>query len=118
MFSFLPPPPPSGAPPCFPGNRAPRTPPCCPRTPEVGRRTQDSGKRSFSSLRRRRRRVVGAPLRVWPGFAPAGRQAGIRGQVHMEIQPVHSEGDQPWDFFGGNDAEAEIPVLWPPRANS
>ena len=27
---------------------------------------------------------------------------------------VHSEGDQPWDFFGGNDAEAEIPVLWPP----
>ena len=25
-----------------------------------------------------------------------------------EIQPVHSKGDQPWDFFGGNDAEAEI----------
>ena len=24
-----------------------------------------------------------------------------------EIQPVHSEGDQPWDFFGRNDAEAE-----------
>ena len=33
-----------------------------------------------------------------------------------EIQPVHSEGDQPWDFFGGNDAEAETPVLWPPHA--
>ena len=32
-----------------------------------------------------------------------------------EIQPVHSEGDQPWDFFGGNDAKAETPVLWPPR---
>ena len=31
-----------------------------------------------------------------------------------EIQPVHSEGDLPWDFFGGNDAEAETPVLWPP----
>ena len=28
-----------------------------------------------------------------------------------EMQPVHSEGDQPWDFFGGNDAEAETPVL-------
>ena len=26
-----------------------------------------------------------------------------------EIQPVHSEGDQPWDFFEGNDAEAETP---------
>jgi len=35
-----------------------------------------------------------------------------------EIQPVHSEGDQPWDFFGGNDAEAETPVLWPPHAKS
>ena len=35
-----------------------------------------------------------------------------------EIQPVHSEGDQPWDFFGRTDAEAETPVLWPPRAKS
>ena len=35
-----------------------------------------------------------------------------------EIQPVHSEGDQPWDFFGRNDAKAEIPVLWPPHAES
>ena len=26
-----------------------------------------------------------------------------------EIQPVHSEGDQPWDFLGRNDAEAETP---------
>ena len=28
-----------------------------------------------------------------------------------EIQPVHSEGDQPWDFFGKNDAKAETPVF-------
>jgi len=35
-----------------------------------------------------------------------------------EIQPVHSEGDQPWDFFGRNDAKAETPVLWPPHAKS
>ena len=34
-----------------------------------------------------------------------------------EIQPVHSE-DQPWDFFGRNDAEAEALVLWPPHAKS
>ena len=34
-----------------------------------------------------------------------------------EIQPVHSE-DQPWDFFGRNDAEAETPVLCPPHAKS
>ena len=34
------------------------------------------------------------------------------------IQPVHSEGDQPWDFFGRTDAKAETPVLWPPHAKS
>ena len=35
-----------------------------------------------------------------------------------EVQPVHSEGDQPWDFFGRNDGKAETPILWPPHANS
>ena len=35
-----------------------------------------------------------------------------------EIQPVHSEGDQPWDFFGRNDTKAETPILWPPHAKS
>ena len=34
------------------------------------------------------------------------------------IQPVHSKGDQPWVFFGRNDAKAETPVLWPPHAKS
>ena len=35
-----------------------------------------------------------------------------------EIQPVHSERDQSWDFFGRNDAKAETPVLWPPHVKS
>ena len=35
-----------------------------------------------------------------------------------EIQPVHPKGDQPWDFFGRNDAKAETPILWPPHAKS
>ena len=35
-----------------------------------------------------------------------------------EIQPVHSERDQPWDFFGRNDAKAETAVLWPPHGKS
>ena len=35
-----------------------------------------------------------------------------------EIQSVHAEGDQPWDFFGRNDAKAETPGLWPPHAKS
>ena len=35
-----------------------------------------------------------------------------------DIQPVHSEGDQPWVFFGRNDAKAETPILWPPHVKS
>ena len=31
-----------------------------------------------------------------------------------EIQPVHSEGDQPWVFIGRTDVEAETPILWLP----
>ena len=35
-----------------------------------------------------------------------------------EIQPVHSKGDQPWDFFRRTDSKAETPVLWPPHEKS
>ena len=35
-----------------------------------------------------------------------------------EIQPVHPKGDQSWVFIGRTDAEAETPVLWPPRVKS
>ena len=35
-----------------------------------------------------------------------------------KIQQVHSEGDQPWDFFGRNDAKAETPVLWSPHVKN
>ena len=35
-----------------------------------------------------------------------------------EIQPVHPKGDQSWVFIGRNDAEAEIPILWPPHVKS
>ena len=37
---------------------------------------------------------------------------------NARLEEAHSEGYQPWDFFGGNDAEAETPVLWPPHAKS
>ena len=33
--------------------------------------------------------------------------------LHWSITP-----DQPWDFFGRNDAKAETPVLWPPHEKS
>ena len=35
-----------------------------------------------------------------------------------EIKPVHPQGDQPWIFIGGTDAEAEAPILWPPDVKS
>ena len=37
---------------------------------------------------------------------------------YMELQPVHSKGDQSWVFFGRTDAEAETPILWPPHAKT
>ena len=37
---------------------------------------------------------------------------------YKEIQPVHSEGDQPWVFIGRTDVEAETPILWPPDVKS
>ena len=33
-----------------------------------------------------------------------------------EIQPVNAKGNQSWIFNGRTDAEAEIPILWPPDA--
>ena len=38
--------------------------------------------------------------------------------LDYKIQPIHSKGDQPWVFFGRNDAKAETPVLWPRHAKS
>ena len=35
-----------------------------------------------------------------------------------EIQPVHSEGDQPWGFFGRNDAKVETPIFLPLHVKS
>ena len=39
-----------------------------------------------------------------------------------EIQPVNPKWNQPWILIGRTDAEAEVPILWPPilwrRANS
>ena len=30
-----------------------------------------------------------------------------------EIQPVHSKGDQPWDFFGRNDVKLKLQYFGP-----
>ena len=35
-----------------------------------------------------------------------------------EIQPVYPKENQSWIFIGRTDAEAEIPILWPPDAKN
>ena len=35
-----------------------------------------------------------------------------------EIKPAKPKGNQPWIFTGKTDAEAEVPILWPPDAKS
>ena len=35
-----------------------------------------------------------------------------------EIKPVNPEGNQSWIFIGRTDAEAEVPLLWPPDVKS
>ena len=35
-----------------------------------------------------------------------------------KIKSVNPEGNQPWIFTGQTDAEAEIPILWPPDVKS
>ena len=35
-----------------------------------------------------------------------------------EIQPVHPKGNQSLGFIERTDAEAEVPILWPPDAKN
>ena len=53
-----------------------------------------------------------------------GRKSGSsesttnRPHVVCKIKPVNLQGNQPWIFIGRIDAEAEVPILWPPDMNS
>ena len=69
------------------------------------------GCESWTVKKAERRRIDASELWCW-------RRLLRVPWTSKEIQPVHSEGDQPWDFFGRNDAKAETPVLWPPDAKS
>ena len=69
------------------------------------------GCESWTVKKAERRRIDAFELWYWRRL--------LRGPLDCkEIQPVHSKGDQPWDFFGRNDAKAETPVLWPSHAKS
>ena len=68
------------------------------------------GCESWTVKKAERRRIDAFELWCWRRL--------LRVPWTASIQPVHSEGDQPWDFFRRNDAKAETPVLWPPHAKS
>ena len=44
---------------------------------------------------------------------PLGKKKKKSPLGSMEIQPVHSTGNQSWIFIGTTDAEAETAILWP-----
>ena len=70
------------------------------------------GCESWTVKKAERRRIDAFELLCW-------RRKTLESPLDFkDIQLVHSEGDQPWDFFGRNDAKAETPVLWPPHAKS
>ena len=37
---------------------------------------------------------------------------------NKEIKPVNPKGNEPWTFIRRTDAEAEVPILWPPDVKS
>ena len=65
------------------------------------------GCESWTIKKAERRRIDGFELWCWRRLLRVLLDC-------KEIQPVHSEGDQPWVSFGRNDANAETPILWPP----
>ena len=69
------------------------------------------GRESWTVKKAERRRIDAFELWRWEKTLESPLDC-------KEILPVHSEGVQPWDFFGGNDAKAETPVLWPPHVKS
>ena len=73
------------------------------------------GCESWTVKKAERRRIDAFELWCWRRLS---RVPWKDSNQSKEIQPVHSEGDQPWDFFGRTDAKAETPVLWPPHAKS
>ena len=69
------------------------------------------GCESWTVKKAERRRIDAFELWCWRRL--------LRGPLdNKEIQPVHSKGNQPWVFFGRNDAKAETPVFWPPHVKS
>ena len=70
------------------------------------------GCKSWTVKKAERRRMDAFELWCWR------RLLRVPWTARQGDQPVHSKGDQPWVFFGRNDAKAETPVLWPTHTKS
>ena len=73
------------------------------------------GCESWTIKKAEHRRIDAFELRCWRRLL---RVPWTARRSNLLKDPVLSEGDQPWDFFGRTGAEAETPVLWPPHAKS
>ena len=69
------------------------------------------GCESWTIKRAERRRIDAFELWCWR------RLLRVPWTARRSNQSILKE-DQPWDFFGRTDAEAETPVLWPPHKKS
>ena len=78
---------------------------------QIGKGVVMYGCESWTVKKAERRRIDAFELWCWRRLFESPLDC-------KEIQAVHSEGDEPWDFFGRNDAKAETLVLWPPHAKS
>ena len=67
------------------------------------------GCESWTVMKAERRRIDAFELWCWR------RLLRVPWTARRSNQSIHYE-DQPWDFLGRNDAEAETPVLWPLHA--
>ena len=72
-----------------------------------------SGCESWTVKKAERHRIDAFELWCWRRLLRVPWTA--RRSDHPKGDP---KGDQPWDFFGRNDAKAETPVLWPPHEKS
>ena len=86
-------------------------------------KSSDKSKYQKKAIRCNKYLVI-VPYWKWSvGGEGAKKEDGlIRPDLHMDkphkIKPVNPKGNQPWILIGRTDAEAEVPIFWPPDAKS
>ena len=55
---------------------------------------------------------------IWVRGQNKNKNFDLFHQSKWVSKPVNPKGNQPWMFIGKTDAEAEVPILWPPDIKS